>query len=225
MFEKKLYYKDVYIFLFLGIATSYFDLLSYPLVTFGVPAVFYFCFGENVSIKKNILSLTKIGFAWCIGYGGMWVSKWMVGSAITGKDLLSDGINQAIYRAGDGAGMNSSENFSAIETIVRNIKAFIFTPVSLVFGAFTIMIILIFRLLFKTNISFVSVLKLSFPFIIIMAAPFVWYVLIRNHSAIHFFPLANKELVIAAMAFLCLCTKLYLWLKAMLNMRNKENRT
>ena len=48
---KKLSEKALIIFLYLGIATAFFDLLTYPLATFGVPAVLYFVLTPAESIK------------------------------------------------------------------------------------------------------------------------------------------------------------------------------
>lgn len=229
--EKHLDKKGLYIFLFLGIATAFFDLLSYPLVTFGVPAVFYFCFIRTESIKDSLFRLIKIGSAWCIGYGGMWVGKWIVGSILSGQNLISDGINQVVFRAGSDAEMNhSGESFSVFETIINNIRAFILTPATLAMGAFVVvMLVLIIRLIIKNQIKYESVINLAFPYILLLIAPFVWYTMIRNHSAIHAYSLSNKELIIAAMAVSCLCARLYQHLKredlGSKTISNKEIRT
>ncbi len=213
--EKCLDEKGIFIFLYLGAATSFFDLLSYPLVTFGVPAVFYFCLLKKESIKQSLVRLVKIGLSWCVGYGGMWISKWIIGSLLSNNNLISDGINQTIYRAGSSAeNVDSTETFTALETIFRNIKAFLFTPVTIILGIFVlVMLVLIIKRIRETKASLSECLIIVFPYLVLMISPFVWYVLIRNHSAIHFYGLANKELEITAIAISCLCAKLYSELK------------
>ena len=199
-----------YIFLYLGIATAFIDLLSYPLVTFGIPAVMYFCFAKNDSIKTAFLKLLKTGIPWCLGYGGMWISKWIVGSILSGENLFADGFNQFLYRAGSAAEQTGpSETFGAFETIYKNIRAFLLTPATLMLGAFAIvMVVLIIR-----NITAIEVLTISFPYLILMIAPLFWYIIIRNHSAIHAYGLANKELLITVMSLSFLLIKLYICTK------------
>lgn len=207
--------KISYIFLYLGVITSFIDLLSYPLVTFGIPAVVYFCLTKVESIKTTLLKLLKIGIPWCLGYGGMWISKWIVGSVLSGKNLFSDGFNQFLYRAGTAAEQTgSSESFSIFETIYKNIRAFLFTPATLLIGAFVIvMIILVIRNLIQGNYTLSEILTISFPYLILMTAPLIWYIVIRNHSAIHAYGLANKELLITIMSLSFLLIKLYLCTK------------
>lgn len=44
-----------YYFCFLGILTIYFDFLTYPLATFGVPFTFLVCMNKENKIKEDIL--------------------------------------------------------------------------------------------------------------------------------------------------------------------------
>ena len=66
--EKKLYGE---FFLCVGIATAYFDFLTYPLVTLGVPLCTYFLMSDEKGIGKRIGHLAINTIGWGIGYIGM----------------------------------------------------------------------------------------------------------------------------------------------------------
>lgn len=159
--------------------------------------------------------MLKIGFAWCFGYGGMWFGKWIIGSVITGKSIIVDGINQVVFRAGADAELqNSTKSFSITETIVKNVKKFLTTPVSLLLGLCLIVLtIMVIRTIVNNRLSIKSITIIAFPFLLLFIAPFVWYILIRNHSAIHCTILANKELIIAVVSLLCMLTKILVEIK------------
>ncbi len=207
--------KACYIFLCLGITTAFIDLLSYPLVTFGIPAVVYFSITKYENVKTSIIKMIKIGLSWCLGYGGMWISKWIIGSMLSGENLFADGFNQFLYRAGSSAEKTgASDSFTAFETIYRNIRAFLLTPATLILGVFVlVMAVLVIKNIRKNKQKPSEALIISIPYVLLMVAPILWYILVRNHSAIHAYSLANKELLITAMSISFLMIKIYLWSK------------
>lgn len=68
-----------YLFLLAGVLTAYFDFLTYPFITLGVPLIAYLAFEDRrlvtrqIDMRKNMLLYT---FSWGIGYVGMWSAKW-----------------------------------------------------------------------------------------------------------------------------------------------------
>lgn len=207
--------KACYVFLCLGIATAFIDLLSYPLVTFGIPAVIYYCVTKHKNVKSSLFDMIKIGLSWCLGYGGMWISKWIFGSIISGENLFLDGINQFLFRVGSLAEKTGSTiSFSVFDTINKNIQAFWLTPATFLFEVFVIvMLALVLKNVINNRRKLSESLMISIPYVLLMVAPFLWYIFVRNHSAIHADFLANKELLITAMSGAFLLIKLYLWSK------------
>ncbi len=212
---KKLSEKALIIFLYLGIATAFFDLLTYPLATFGVPAVLYFVLTPAESIKNSFLRLLKTAGAWILGYAGMWLGKWLVGSLISGKNLAYDGFRQFLFRAGNGAGGTvSAKSITVWNSLYKNIRFFLTNPATLLVAAFVIaLIVLIVVRTVKLNASFAEIFKAAFPFLILAAAPLVWYALIVNHSVIHYKIFTSKALIVSVMAICCMLIKLYSMLK------------
>ena len=74
-------------FLIVGILTSYFDFLTYPIVTLGIPLCCYFLL-ESDRLWNNIKRLTGFSVSWAIGYAGMWAAiaiGMLVMIIVTGK--------------------------------------------------------------------------------------------------------------------------------------------
>lgn len=207
--DKSLDKKGIVIFLYLGIMTSFFDLLSYPLVTFGVPAVFYFCLVRQDGVKQMMLRFVKIGAAWCFGYAGMWIGKWLVGGILTGKNLVQDALQAASLRAGNDLGVEgATENITVFGIFSNNIKSFILTPVTLIVFVFIVtMLILLWRK--RKQFSAKDCWQSFVPFLCLSVLPFIWYMALQNHSFIHHGIYCSKVLMISVLAVSCFCCDYY----------------
>lgn len=190
----------LFFFLMLGILTSYFDFLTYPLVTFGVPMTFYLCLSKETSLIRNIGDIIKYLWAWGFGYVGMWAGKWLVGSLLTGQNLIADAITQMSVRTS----MSNADisTFSYYDVIYNNIESFSKNPT--IYAVFGFLIVLMIIVLIRRR--FIPFLKYFIIFGIIAMLPFIWYVGASNHSYIHHF-FTHKELVITAFAAMCMLVK------------------
>ena len=70
--------KYLYLFLVTGAMTSYMDLLTYPLITLGLPAVLLFLMERETKWQTRFLRSVEIILTWGIGYGVMWFGKWFL---------------------------------------------------------------------------------------------------------------------------------------------------
>ena len=168
------------LFLWTGIATVYFDFLTYPFVTI--------CFLMIVSLAlydmpllQNIICCAKRGFAWGLGYFGMWISKWWIASIYTGENVILNAYQSISDRTfGDGAleGWHITDPLAGIK---RNWDMINHTGVWLTLLLFAVLII-VYGLIKekKWTINWKSVLIFS-----ITLAPFVWYLVAREHSVVH----------------------------------------
>ena len=70
--------KDVFhyciLFEIVGIATNYFDFLTYPAITLGVPLTLYILLhrDDHETVLSSLASLIKISASWSLGYAAMW---------------------------------------------------------------------------------------------------------------------------------------------------------
>lgn len=210
LLKDKISEKENFIFLYLGIATSFFDFLTYPLATFGVPAVIYFCMKNRESTKKKLLKLAKLLFCWGFGYSLMWASKWVLASVLTDQNVILEAINQIGIRTShtDGAGGVGIGQITAIDAILINLKCFFHTPFT-VFMVLFIVGMLIWIVIKHKNkkITVWESLKANVHFIIIALLPFIWYFITVNHSFIHAW-FTHKTLVMSVLSIMCMFVKI-----------------
>lgn len=106
-----------YFFLIAGMLTSYFDLLTYPLITWGIPMVWWIVMDENKSTAKAYLKqVIVLGIAWIIGYGGMWFGKWVLASIVLNENIIIDALKEVLLRTGteDEVTFSQTNRFYAI---------------------------------------------------------------------------------------------------------------
>lgn len=187
--ERLLYY-----FLIVGMATSFFDLLTYPLLSFGGPMIFYLLLErDKKSLKDNLKSILMFGFIWAIGFFGMWFSKWVIASLVLNQNIIVDGIINTLIRT-------SSTEFTRIDAVLSNMfiyKKKSYAIIMILISAYYIKRIIAAR----RNITYDD-LKRVLPYAAIAALPFIWYFLLSNHSYIHFW-FTYRELFIFFFALMC----------------------
>ncbi len=185
-FDKILKTKNFfYLFLVIGMLACYFDLLTYPVVTLGIPLLIWLILlnkEKALSLKKNIGQIVLGSAAWGIGYFGIWFGKWALGSVITGKNLISSALGQAKYRSSSTTALEEISRFDPISKVFENIFT---SPVVFVL---VLLVILILTLLIMKKIKFnKQKAKNNLWMFIIALIPLVWYMALANHSLWHMF--------------------------------------
>ena len=75
-----------------GAFTAFLDAFLTPYITFGVIAILLLYFeylnGKLTNFCEGIVALTKCGCLWLAGYIGIWASKWMYATIITGENMF-----------------------------------------------------------------------------------------------------------------------------------------
>lgn len=186
--------KGYIVFLYCGIMTAFFDLLTYPIATFGVTMTVYLLLTNTDSMKNRIVSIFSNGFYWGLGYACMWGAKWILASAITGNNYIADGMYEVLRRT---SSYVEEVSYSRIYSEFQNYKAFLKTPFSLFAIAFVGY--MLYRNSKRGRHSVSTLLKGMAPFIIVAVVPILWYALAVNHSVIHFW-FTNKACVVSVMA-------------------------
>lgn len=94
-------FRHVYFFIVMGMLTSYFDFLTYPLFTWGVPLMWWLV--TDKSHKKTFQWVGQVvgsGVSWLVGYVVMWSAKWCLSTIILGYNVVEEAIDQAYLRSG-----------------------------------------------------------------------------------------------------------------------------
>jgi len=195
-----------FLFFIIGSFESFFDLLTVPIITFGMPAIIILILRNKQdaykSISKELFFTSMIGFSWIVGYTGIWVSKWCLASIILKENILLDGINAVIGRTG-GVIPYWLDNGTPLEihSLTSNIKVLLnfSKPISwLLFYITPIVSLLIFSRWHKKR----NALILSGLLLLISFLPYIWFVFASNHSAIHYW-FTYRIQVVSIMGSLC----------------------
>lgn len=168
----------LFMFFGCGIATAYFDFLTFPLVGLYFPMIFMLM--REASWRRSVKLVILGSLSWIVGYGGMWAGKWLLGSVITGQNIFAD----ALYRAGEYSNMQYDEGtVSHMQVIFKNVQVLLRYPI--LFLAIAVLAWYIWRFVRSRETLKVSYIE-ALPFLLIAAAPVCWYVALGTHSYIHY---------------------------------------
>ena len=183
-----------YYFLIIGMATSFFDLLTYPLVSFAVPMIFYLLLERDKSnLRDNIIKFFLFGLTWSLGYVGMWASKWILASIFLDENIVLVAFNKLLFRT-------SVSEFSRIDVILLNLSVYKHKSYLIIFCIIAAYYAK--RIINSKEKIKMANLKRLLPFLLMAILPFLWYFFASNHSYIHFW-FTYRELFIFFFAILC----------------------
>lgn len=168
----------ILLFFIIGSVTNYFDLLTAPLLTFGLPFIIYYILvnHENIqSFKINFLSFVILGISWLSGYALTWIANWAISTIVLNENIFANAINQMGVRTGGGELMSFSNILTRLFSITLPRPArFILLVILLVWFGFFI----------KYHRNIKELINLT-PILLTIFLPIVWIFIMRNHSQHH----------------------------------------
>lgn len=171
-------YNWCYFFLIVGIATSYFDLLTYPLVTLGIPLIIFVSGNKQYGLKDRLNKILSSLIFWCLGYGAMWACKWIIASLFTKENVILSAIQQVLTRSST---TNAYGEHVSLESVIsRNWTNFVDNPIFFIVLGFVAVFGLLVIIKDKKG-----VMENIIIYGAIAILPFIWYVIVANHSFIH----------------------------------------
>lgn len=168
------------LFFIIGGCTSFFDFLTAPLITLGLPLLFL-VESDKKQWKEKILMVVKISIVWGIGYGLIWASKWLLGSIFTDVNILNDAMNSSAKR--------TSNDYRGMEMTISNILKFIWQNIVLrglqvyiyILAIVGVALIFVYTRLVKSK----EVLLNNVYLLLIALMVPLWFLVLRNHSIQH----------------------------------------
>ncbi len=169
------------LFFIIGGITCFVDFLTVPIITLGLPLIIYFLNLQkerNLSVKETFKIIVLASLSWLIGYGGVWVGKWILVDILYGKNIIKTAMEQVLFRsASDTSIYYKDAVHKNIYILGKNIA------ITMIFGFLGAIINFIkYR---KNKINIEENIINSLPYCIIMIMPFVWYFVLRDHSYEH----------------------------------------
>ena len=187
-----------FLFLLLGMCTSYFDFLTYPFVSLGIPLVFFLAVMEKRDFITRFLYTVVCSAAWCVGYLGMWAGKWILGAILLPEsEAMSEAIRALTYR---GSNQSTAGVVNVWDVLLKNLFVYLKWPTIIMFGALGMYLIYI--IVKNKTLSGKRILE-NICYLLICLYPAAWYFISKNHSYEHTF-MAYRELVILAFSGLCM---------------------
>ena len=166
------------LFLIVGILTAFFDLLTYPFVTLGIPLITYLAVDKECreNWKKSIKDIVFYSVSWGIGYVGMWGAKWVAASVLTDENVIMDAVNQVKFRSG-----HYEQGRSFLTTLKLNFDACNMKSIWVVLIAIVLFLLACVILNFRRN--GIKLLPVTAVILVVSLYPFLWYYLTMHHSS------------------------------------------
>lgn len=180
LFHEKLQNKYIYFFLILGMITSFLDFLTCPILTLGMPMM-YFIILKQEDWKKDLKNIIILSIMWGIGYAGIWVGKWIISSILLQENFINSALSKISERTGD---KTVHGNFTKLSVLELNLKMISTVPNVLIFTANIVYIVYksIKEKIWQRKNQYLKII----PFLVISIMPFAWYVFAGNHSFMHY---------------------------------------
>ena len=170
-----------YFFIILGGCAAFFDLLTTPIISIGLPLLTMVMIetkkGEKAGkIFNNVILYSII---WAVSYGGVFVSKWLIASIVLHKDAITPAIEQLFFRFNGSAEHPTNRKLAVINNYnyLANNKVF----ASLYVAAIIAWIIAF----IKKGKKIKDIFKYVLVYLFIALYPYVWYFILAGHSIIH----------------------------------------
>lgn len=197
MNELTLRKNDILFFLIVGMLTSYVDLLTYPLITLGLPLVLYLLMDESENGKARLMKAVKCSFIWAVGYAVMWCSKWILCGVLGGNNLASDVTSEILFRVSMTG--ESKETLTIGMVLDRNFGVLLRWPYLLLLLVFLGCCFLLRRKNRQKGIGWQQRLVKVLPYLAVMLLPVVWLIVLSNHSWVHYW-FTYRELSVTVLA-------------------------
>lgn len=226
--QEKKWYPEF--FLAVGIFTSYFDFLTYPVVTLGFPLCVYFLLNGDRSfgksglagksrrtdragmslgrewwpfLKETVGKMAGYSMCWGIGYGGMWAMKWIIADLTLHTGTIKDAVWSIIGRTeAIGGRPRFNGGFYVIGLNLQEYGHVIYPVMAAAIALASLALVIV--ACRRKGIS--VVLPGMVPYMIAFCIPFVWIIAVQHHSALHA-RFTFRILAVAVMAVGCMGLK------------------
>ena len=159
------------LFFIIGSLTCFFDLLTTPLLTLGIPLAVMLSLRSDPGFpfKDNFLEVVKLSLLWGLGFALTFITKWALASLVLGQNIFADAYEVGLYRM-------EAEEFTRWDAVTMNLGMLNWWIVGMV-----AVVMLVVNIVTCRGFSY----KKAILFLIIALMPYVWYLILSNHSYLH----------------------------------------
>jgi len=185
------------LFFTIGAFATFFDLLTYPLISLGFPLVLAVIL-ENRKGKKlleQMIFIIKLGILWALGYAILFFTKWVIASIVLNKDAITLALNELLFRVNG----DETHPVNRMVTLKNNFNYF-FIPIAKYISLLIFIIWIVAFILYRKKLK---ECKVAIPLLCIAIVPYIWYLAFSGHSSIHAW-FTNKIQAVTLFAIICL---------------------
>jgi len=177
----------------IGALTSYFDLLTYPILTAALPLAFYLLLNRERPVVGNVRTVVACLVHWALGFLLMWILKWVLTTALTDMNVFSEVFQKIVERSGSSA--KDGLHISRLHAVRVNLMDFLPYLNAWLVGGFVLALVSLYRGRLTSVVKWL-------PAFLLAALPPTWMFLTANHAYIHHF-FVSKGLTVSVFVFLC----------------------
>ena len=187
--SRKKYGVCTFFFLITGMMTSFLDFLTTETLTLTLPLLLLLreLHREKPGTAPRLLPFAGTSvLSWGAGYGGMWALKWLLASAVLGENVLpyvSGHIGERLY--GDVFGVDQFRLLTG--AVTRNIGCLFplgYGPIGAIAGIFLTLAAAYYAYVYRRK-GYDRVLLFAYAAAGLL--PYLRYLVLHNHSFIHYF--------------------------------------
>lgn len=168
-----------YLFFIVGGCTTFFNLLTTPILTLGIPLIIVILLEKEENTLHKLLYIIKNSLLWGISYTLTFFSKWIIASVVLKRNVIIIAINQILFRT------NGSQEYpvTRLGAISENIKILNNRVMLVIFGV----IFIAWIVMFIKSRKNIKAMKNIVSLILVSTLPYIWYFIFAGHSSIHAF--------------------------------------
>ena len=189
----------------IGALTVYFDFLTAPLITLGMPLALLLVLSRRSLTRSDLLRTLGLVIGccatWALGYFGLWVTKWALATAITPYNIFEDAASQASIRLDTYTSERKIQSVTRLDSLMANVRVMGNAAIPMLLLPFAVYAYALIRRAVKRD--WVAPPACVVAAIVILAIlPAIWYVVLVNHSVQHYWFTYREFLVTLSCLYL-----------------------
>ncbi len=184
-------------FFIIGMVENFFDFLTYPIITLGIPLILLLWMrvrDEQADFKDNFWFMFKSSVSWGLGYALTWMTKWAIATVVLGVRYFWRTMSVIQYRL-EGS---EEEPLDRLGTLRKNLKSWMnVQDDGIITWSKVALLILTAAVLLAIwkKLKDIKTIAAYAPILFVAAYPYIWYLVMSNHSQIHHWYTYRAQLV------------------------------
>ena len=202
---------DWEIFFVVGMLAAFFDLLTAPLLTLGIPLAIALIARSKSSSRSRLqfqlaYAATASGL-WGLGYVTSWGAKWVIGQAALREDVWGSAVKQIFFRAGlsdQGASRGQAIFATFFQLFPMSLAGSLRVGEALGMSVLAVLAIVVLGFLVLRRAH--PTLDRDAAVLLVIPLPYLWYLVASNHSLAHMaFTYRIQAIAVFALFYVALC--------------------